>query len=100
MGLYCTDTLGYDITQLTQLALSARLGANPTHGQVADLYYTNLVGLPPDPVSRATLVGLMDSGAYTPASFGVAVAGMEANKAAIGYTGLAASGLAYLPFAG
>lgn len=100
IGLYCTDTLGYDITQLTQLALSARLGANPTHGQVADLYYTHLVGVAPDPASRATLVGLMDSGAYTPATFGAAVAGLEATKAAIGYTGLAASGLAYLPFAG
>lgn len=100
VALHLVDSFGYGLEALAQLALGARLGANASHGQVVDLVYGNLVGLPPDAATRAALVDLLDRGVYTGAAFAAAAADLELNRQAIDFAGLSRNGLDYLPFGG
>jgi len=100
IGLHFVDDLNYSYNDLMQLAINARLGANPTNGQVVDLLYTNVVGQTPGKADRDYFVGLLDNHTFTVASLGVLAANTDLNKANINLTGLAQTGLEYLPFTG
>lgn len=100
IGLYFRESLNYTYQSLMQLALTARLGANPSNVQVVDLLYTNVVGAAPDAVTRQSFVDLLDTGAYSAASLGVLAADIDLNKANINLVGLMQHGLVYLPYGG
>jgi subtilisin-like proprotein convertase family protein len=98
IGLYFADTLGYDMTQFTQLVLGARLGAAPSNGAVFDLVFTNLFGVAPAPATRDYFVGLLDQGVMSSTAFAALVADLDLNKANINFVGLSSSGIEYLPY--
>ena len=98
IGLYFVDALHYSYADLMQLAIHARLGAQPSSAQVVDLLYTNVVGTAPDVATRKVFTDLLDSGTYSVAGLGVMAADTPLNKANIHLVGLAQTGLAYLPF--
>jgi hypothetical protein len=100
IGLHYTDHLGYSYESLMQLAINARLGANPSNGQVVDLLYTNVVGKAPDAPTRKVYTDLLDNRTHTVASLGVLAADTDLNKANINLVGLAQTGLEYSPFTG
>lgn len=81
--------------QLAQLGLNAVLGASATPEQVVALLFGNVVGAPADAATVQSLAGLIKSGAYTSASFTVAVANLDVNAAHIELVGLSARGLDY-----
>jgi hypothetical protein len=90
--------LGYSYTALMQLALNARLGTTPSHAQVVDMLYTNVVGQAPDVTTRQSYVDLLDNGTFTVLSLSVLAADIDLNKAHIDLVGLAQHGLVYLPY--
>ncbi|MCF8148326.1 MAG: M10 family metallopeptidase C-terminal domain-containing protein [Sulfuritalea sp.] len=98
IGLYYLDELSFNYGNLLQLAINARLGANPSHEQVVDLLYTNVIGQAPDAATRKTYTTLLDNQTYSVASLGVLAADTEYNKANVNLVGLAQTGLGYLPF--
>ena len=98
IGLQYLDNLGYSYEQLMGLAINAALGPTPTHGQVVDLLYKNVVGLLPDAATKAVFVGMLDRKEQTIGSLGVLAAETDLNKANIDLVGLAKTGLEYLPF--
>lgn len=100
IGLHFLDALAYSYEQLMQLAIDARLGANPTHTAVVDLLYTNVVGRPPDAATRSFYVGLLDRKEHSATSLGVLAAETELNKANVDLVGLGSKGLEFIPFAG
>jgi hypothetical protein len=100
IGLHFLDELSYSYPSLMQLAINARLGAKPSHDQVVDLLYTNVVGQAPDAATRKTFTDLLDNGTFTVGGLGVLAADTELNKVNINLVGLAQTGLEYLPFAG
>ena len=100
IGLHYADDLGYSYANLMQLAINARLGANPSNAQVVDLLYTNVVGQAPDAATRQTYVGLLEGGAHSVASLGVMAADTALNQANIHLAGLVQTGWEYLPFGG
>lgn len=95
-GLKLLDA-GTSYADLAKFALDARLGAGFTHAAEITLLYQNLLGITPSADQLAYYQGLLANGTYTPASLAVAVAEMPLNAELIGLTGLAATGLAYLP---
>lgn len=98
IGLHFVDELNYNYSELMLLAIEARLGANPSHAQVVDLLYTNVVGQSPDDVAPKTFTDLLDSGTFTVGGLGVMAADTDFNKTNINLMGLAQTGLEYLPF--
>lgn len=80
---------------LVQLALDARLGAGAGHAAVVELLYANLTGSAPPAEVRAQYVALLDDGSFTPVTLTQLAADLELNLANIGFSGLAATGLAY-----
>lgn len=100
LGLHFVDDLNYSYADLMQLAISARLGANPTNSQVVDLLYTNVVGAAPDVATRKSFTDLLDNHTFTLASLGILAAETNLNKTNINLVGLAQTGLKYLPFSG
>ena len=100
IGLHFVDDLHYSYADLMRLAIKARLGSNPTAGQVVDLLYSNVVGSAPDAATRKSFTDLLDNRTFTVESLGVLAADTELNKVNINLVGLAQTGLEYLPFAG
>lgn len=100
IGLHFVDELNFTYPSLIELAINARLGANPTHAQVVDLLYTNVVGQAPDAATRKTFTDLLDKGTFTVGGLGVLAADTEFNQTNINLMGLAQTGLEYLPFGG
>jgi hypothetical protein len=80
IGLHYVDELDYSYADLMQLAIEARLGAKPSHNQVVDVLYTNLVGQAPDAAMRKAYTDLLDKGTFTVASLGVLAADSDMNK--------------------
>jgi hypothetical protein len=97
LGLHFMDDLNYSYNDLMQLALQARLGANPTPAQVVDLLYTNVVGKAPDAATRKTFTDLLDNRTHSMASLGVLAADTDLNKTQINLVGLVQNGLEYTP---
>jgi serralysin len=100
IGLYCVDELDYSYLDLMQLAINARLGAKPSHDQVVDLLYTNLVGTAPDAATRQSFTKLLDNGTLTVGGLGVLAADTELNEININLVGLVDTGLEYVPYSG
>jgi hypothetical protein len=90
--------LSFSYSNLLQLAINASLGANPSHEQVVNLLYTNVIGQAPDTATRKVYTDLLDNQTYTVAGLAVLAADTEYNKANVNLVGLAQTGLAYLPF--
>ncbi|HVZ45143.1 MAG TPA: M10 family metallopeptidase [Ramlibacter sp.] len=87
---------GMSETDLMQLALNVVLGPQASHATVVQTLYTNVVGAPADSIMLATLTGLLDSGAQTPASLGVLAAETGINAVHIGLSELMTTGLEYV----
>ena len=100
IGLHYLDDLNYSYASLMQLAINARLGTQASSAQVVDLLYTNVVGVAPDAVTRKSFAELLDSGTYSVASLGMLAAETGLNQANINLTGLAQTGMEYLPVSG
>jgi hypothetical protein len=100
IGLHFLDAFGYSAHDLMQLALEARLGSKPSHDQVVNLLYTQLMGQAPSAEVKQGFVSLLDSGTHTIASLGNIAANTDINRTNIDLVGLAKTGLAYLPFEG
>lgn len=100
IGLHFVDDLNYSYSDLMQLAINARLGANPTNVQVVDLLYNNVVGSAPDATTRKSFTDLLDNHSFTIASLGVLAADTDLNKVNINLVGLTQTGLEYLPLSG
>lgn len=98
IGLHFVDDLHYNYGDLMQLAINARLGANPSSNQVVDLLYTNVVGQAPDANTRKAFADLLDNHTFTVASLGVLAADTDLNKTNINLVGLAQTGLEYAAF--
>ena len=97
IGLHFIDDLHYSYSDLMQLAINARLGANPSSAQVVDLLYTNVVGSAPDAATRKSFTDLLDNHTFTVASLGLLAADTDLNKTNINLVGLAQTGLEYSP---
>lgn len=82
-----------------KVALNARLGPNPSNETVVSVLYTNVVGFAPSASVLAYYTGLLAAGQYTHATLGMLAAETVDNINGINLTGLAASGLDYLPLA-
>lgn len=100
IGLHFIDDLNYTYLDLMQLAINARLGSNPSHDQVVDLLYTNVVGTAPDSATRKSFTDLLDNHTYTIASLGLMAADTLQNSVNINLVGLQETGLEYIPFSG
>jgi hypothetical protein len=98
--LHFLDVLGTTPEALMQIAISARLGPASGHEQVAELLYTNVIGQPPTPQTRAALAAVLDNGSFTVPQLALAVAETEFNRTAIDLVGLTQRGLEYQPWAG
>lgn len=95
IGLSLLDGgMGYEA--LMQLALQVKLGAAPSHADVVDLLYTNVVGVAPTPAVRDFYVNLLDSQTHSAASLGILAAETSLNADNIDLVGLNQTGLAYL----
>ena len=82
---------------LAQLAIEARLGVAASHADVVQVLYTNVAGQAPDATTLRYYTDLLDSGTYTQASLTLMAAQHELTAQRIDLTGLASSGLEYLP---
>ena len=78
--------------------ITESLAGGAGNAKFVNLIYNNVVGAAPDAATLGLLTGLLDSGQYNQASFLAAVAELQLNQDHIGLTGLAATGLLYLPF--
>jgi serralysin len=87
---------GLSIDALAELALGLVLGANPTHSQVVNLLYTNVIGTAPDANALALYVGWLQAGHGSQVDLAVLAAETGENALRIGLTGLATTGLEYL----
>ena len=88
---------GTSYLAVADLALRAKLGANPTDTELVQLLYTNVVGSAPDAATTAGFVGLIISGAHTQASLTVLAADHPLNLARVDLVGQAALGFDFVP---
>ena len=95
IGINALDS-GSSYQDLMQVALNAVLGANYTNTAVANLLYTNLVGLAPSSADLNTIVNLIDAGTFTPVSLAIAASDHELNAINIGLTGLSTTGIDFV----
>jgi len=56
IGIEYLDNRGYDYESLLGVAISERLGVNPSNKQVVDLLYTNVIGVAPTAEEAAPFV--------------------------------------------
>ncbi|MEZ0307125.1 MAG: FG-GAP-like repeat-containing protein [Ramlibacter sp.] len=95
IGLGLKDS-GVSEQALAQLALDFTLGTGASPAAVVALLYINVVGVAPSSSDLSTYVALLEGGEHTPASLALLAAGTGFNLDSIGFTGLAATGLAYV----
>jgi Ca2+-binding RTX toxin-like protein len=98
IGIEYLENRGYNYESLLGLAITERLGANPTNRQVVDLLYTNVVGVAPTAQEAAPFVKMLEDKSYTVTSLAQMAADTTLNMDAINLTGLAYTGLPYLEF--
>ena len=89
---------GVSYEALLDLALGAILGANKTNEAIAELVFTNLVGVAPTEAVTKELAGYMDSGAYSQAGFARAISDLDLNATNINLAGLTDTGLQYAEY--
>ncbi len=96
IGLQLLDA-GTSYQALMQAALAAKLGANASNTAVVNLLFTNVVGSAPSAADLAFYKTMLDSGAISQATLGVVAADTALNTTKIDLTGLASTGIEYLP---
>jgi V8-like Glu-specific endopeptidase len=96
LGLKLMDS-GMLYSDLMQYALNARLGTGASDALVVNLLYTNVMGVAPGAAELTYFTGLLRTGQYTQATLGVLAAETPSNVANINLTGLASTGLEYVP---
>jgi Ca2+-binding RTX toxin-like protein len=74
------------------------LAGGAGNADLARLLYTNIVGSAPDAATLAAYTSLLDSHAFTQAQLLATAAALPANQTHVGLTGLAATGMPYLPY--
>jgi hypothetical protein len=82
------------------LAISERLGVNPSNKQVVDLLYTNVIGVAPTAEQADPFVKMLEDKSYTLTSLAKMAADTPYNTTSVNLTGLADTGLPYLEFQG
>ena len=95
IGLGLLDSGQYTESSLMAYALQVALGPQASAKAVVDLLYTNVVGVPPDPVTEKSFVDLLNNNVHTPASLGLLAANTDLNLSNIHLTGLSQTGLAF-----
>jgi Ca2+-binding RTX toxin-like protein len=100
IGIEYLDNRGHDYESLLGVAISARLGANPSNKQVVDLLFTNVIGVAPSADQAAPFVKMLDDKSYSLTSLAKMAADTPFNMTAVNLTGLASTGLPYLEFQG
>jgi Ca2+-binding RTX toxin-like protein len=100
IGIEYLDNRGHDYESLLGVAISARLGANPSNKQVVDLLFTNVIGVAPSADQAAPFVKMLDDKSYSVTALAKMAADTPFNTAAVNLTGLASTGLPYLEFQG
>jgi len=100
IGIEYLDNRGYDYESLLGVAISARLGANPSNKQVVDLLFTNVIGVAPTADQAAPYVKMLDEKSYSVTSLAKLAADTPFNTSGVNLVGLANTGLAYLEFQG
>ena len=96
IGLQLLDA-GTSYQALMQAALAAKLGANASNTAVVNLLFTNVVGSAPSAADLAFYKTMLDSGAISQAALAVVAADTALNTTKIDLTGLASTGIEYLP---
>lgn len=94
VGLGLADG-GMGLQELLATALDYRLGPNPSHAQVVDLLYTNVVGVAPSDAERAEFTAMLDAGTLTPVGLAQLAAEHELNLQNIDFVGLVDYGVVY-----
>jgi Ca2+-binding RTX toxin-like protein len=100
IGIEYLDNRGYDYESLLGVAISERLGVNPSNKQVVDLLYTNVIGVAPTAEQAAPFVKMLEDKSYTLTSLAKMAADTPYNTTSVNLTGLANTGLPYLEFQG
>lgn len=103
VGLELLDSgMGYaDLVALVvQTEMFAQLAGGSTDAAFVDHVYRNIVGTSPTPLEAAYFEDLLERGEISQASLALAACETEMNAARIDLTGLAATGLPYVPVQG
>lgn len=95
IGLKLLDE-GMSDQDLLQLALTVKLGPDPTNADVVNLLYQNLVDSLPSSSDLNFWTETITSGQHSQASLGILAANLDLNATNINLVGLANSGLEYL----
>ena len=98
IALYCLEEAGDSLQDLMGRALQVQLGSQPSSAQVVDLLYNQVVGNPPDTLTRQHFIDQLDQHKLTPVGLGVLAAETDLNAARIQLAGLAQTGLEYQPY--
>jgi hypothetical protein len=99
IGLWALDG-GISSKELMDMALAARLGANPSNAAVVQLLFRNVVGIDPPVAEFQYFKGLLDTGVYSQAELGLLAAEHPLNLERVDFTGLAGYGVPYDPYGG
>lgn len=95
IGLQLLDG-GMSYPDLMQLAITARLGANPSSALLVQTLYSNVVGAAPSGADIDALVALITDHTFTPVTLGIFAAEHALNVGHIDLVGLMQTGLEYL----
>lgn len=95
IGLKLLDG-GMSYSDLMELAINTKLGANADDATIVNLLYINIVGTAPAASDLNYYTGLLQNGSYNEASLGVLAADSTANIDHINLAGLAATGLEFI----
>lgn len=87
---------GTPLDALRQLALNAKLGANPSNAAVVTLLYTNVAGVAPSAADLNHYTGLLANGTYTQASLVGLASDHAQNLINIGFEALIDQGIGYV----
>jgi len=90
---------GTSYEDLMTLAINVAVGADASNAAIVEHLYQKVVGVTPSNSEAQVFVGLLEDGTYTKGSLGVLAAETSLNLANINLTGLAETGLDYLPIA-
>lgn len=99
IGIALFDS-GETYAEVADLAIHAALGQTIDNAALVRLLYTNVVGSAPSDTQVNEFVTLLNVGVFTQVSLTTFAADYELNVANVNLTGLAQTGLEYLPFPG
>ena len=96
IGLQYLDGGTRDV-DLARLAIDARLGAAASAAEVVNLLYTNVAGSAPSAQAAQPYIDQLNNGTHTKGSLTLMAANLELTAQRIDLTGLASTGLDYVP---